>query len=95
MSTKFTIRGQVTIPKQIRDALGLKPGMSVEFSVNREGEAVICRAVGSTRCKPDRFEVAQGKADVKWCTQDLMALLRDDVGNRTCLSERRICGAGI
>ena len=26
--------------------------------------------------KPDRFESARGKADIKWRTDDLMALLR-------------------
>jgi antitoxin PrlF len=81
MPTTLTIKGQVTIPKQIRDALGWKPGMSVDFAVNQEGEVVIHKAEGSAKRKPDRFEAARGKADVQWRTQDLMALLRDDVGN--------------
>lgn len=78
MPTTLTIKGQVTIPKQIRDALGLKPGMPVDFAVNHQGEVVIHRAEGSAKRKPDRFEAARGKADVKWRTQDLMALLRSD-----------------
>jgi AbrB family looped-hinge helix DNA binding protein len=77
MSTTLTIKGQVTIPKQIRDALGLKPGMPVDFAVNHDGEVVINKA----KRKPDRFEAARGTADVKWRTRDLMALLRDDAGN--------------
>ena len=76
MSTTLTIKGQVTIPKQIRDSLGLKPGAQVEFAVNREGEVVLHRTHISGKRKPDRFETARGKADVKWRTQDLMALLR-------------------
>lgn len=76
MSTTLTVKGQVTIPKQIRDALGLKPGMPVDFAVNDEGEVVIHRAQSPAQRKPDRFEAARGKADVKWRTQDLMALLR-------------------
>lgn len=78
MSTTLTVKGQVTIPKQIRDALGLKPGMPVDFAVNHEGEVVIHRAQRAAPRKPDRFEAARGKADVKWRTQDLMALLRGE-----------------
>ena len=78
MSTTLTIKGQVTIPKQIRDALGLKPGMPVDFAVNDEGEVVIHHAKGAEKCKPDRFEAARGKADIKWRTKDLMELLRGE-----------------
>jgi antitoxin PrlF len=63
MTTSINGKGQVTIPKQIRDALNLLPGTAVEIAVN----------VGR---KPDRFERARGKADIKWRTDDLMALLR-------------------
>ena len=41
MST-LTSKGQVTIPKQIRDELGLKPGSEVEF-VREEGKVVLRR----------------------------------------------------
>ncbi|MCB1966394.1 MAG: AbrB/MazE/SpoVT family DNA-binding domain-containing protein, partial [Candidatus Accumulibacter sp.] len=37
MATTLSSKGQVTIPKQIREALNLAPGCSVDFSVNREG----------------------------------------------------------
>lgn len=77
MST-LTSKGQVTIPKQVRDALGLKPGMAVNFAVNQDGDVVIHRAAASTGRKLDRFEAARGKADVKWRTQELMALLRSE-----------------
>ena len=81
MSTTLTVKGQVTIPKQIRDALGLMPGSAVDFAVNREGQVVLHKAAnpqGKSASKPlpDRFDAARGKADVKWRTQDLMALLR-------------------
>lgn len=81
MSTTLTVKGQVTIPKPIRDAMGLTPGTSIDFAVNRNGEVVLHKAdSGQTNAKarpqPDRFEAARGKADVAWKTQDLMALLR-------------------
>jgi antitoxin PrlF len=76
MTTTLTSKGQVTIPKQIRDALDMAPGCSVQFAVNREGDVVIHKAGARARRKPDRFEAARGKAEVKWRTDDLMALLR-------------------
>lgn len=81
MSTTLTVKGQVTIPKQIRDALGLTPGSAVDFAVNRDGQVVLHKAASAkgqtaAQAQPDRFDAARGKADVKWRTQDLMALLR-------------------
>lgn len=78
MATTLTSKGQVTIPKQIRDALNLAPGSSVEFAVNREGEVVIHRVGARPSRTRDRFESARGKADVKWRTDDLMTLLRGE-----------------
>jgi antitoxin PrlF len=77
MTTSLTSKGQVTIPKQIRDALHLLPGTAVDFAVNAEGHVVIHKAVAEGTRKPDRFERARGKADIKWRTDDLMALLRN------------------
>jgi AbrB family looped-hinge helix DNA binding protein len=78
MATTLTSKGQVTIPKQIRDALNLTPGSSVEFAVNREGEVVIHRVGAKPSRKRDRFEATRGKADVKWRTDELMTLLRGE-----------------
>lgn len=45
MSSRLTIKGQVTIPKQVRDLLGLTAGSSaVEFLVESDGSVRICRA---------------------------------------------------
>jgi AbrB family looped-hinge helix DNA binding protein len=78
MPTTLTSKGQVTIPKQIRDALDLAPGCEVDFAVNRDGEVVIHKVGARPRRKHDRFDAARGKADVKWRTDDLMALLRGE-----------------
>lgn len=39
MSTSMTSKGQVTVPKPVRDRLGLKAGDRVEFIVDDEGFA--------------------------------------------------------
>jgi AbrB family looped-hinge helix DNA binding protein len=78
MSTTLTIKGQVTIPKQIRDAMSMQPGCQVDFAVNSDGEVVVHKVGKRVSKKPDRFELARGKADIKWRTNDLMALLRGE-----------------
>lgn len=79
MATTMTVKGQVTIPKKVRDALRLVPGDGVEFGVNGEGQIVVHKAgsrAGAMPARRDRFEAARGKAEVKWRTDELMALLR-------------------
>lgn len=82
MATTMTVKGQVTIPKRVRDALGLTPGDLVHFDVDPEGRVVIQRAQAGSRARasarraPDRFEAVRGRADIKWRTSELMALLR-------------------
>ena len=88
MSTTLTIKGQVTIPKQIRDALDLQPGCKLNFAVNDAGEVLLQKeeqgnkAVNNKRVmsgvKKDRFEQVRGKADIQRRTQDLMNLLRGE-----------------
>ena len=81
MSTTLTSKGQVTIPKRIRDELKLLPGAPVEFSVNAAGELVLHRAQAANtapHAPQDRFDAVRGRADVHWRTDALMTLLRTD-----------------
>ena len=88
MLNRLTSKGQVTVPKRIRDALKLLPGMPVTFALTANGQVVIepanavagvSTAAGATPAPaPDRFEAARGKADIRWRTDDLMMLLRTD-----------------
>jgi AbrB family looped-hinge helix DNA binding protein len=41
MPTRITVKGQVTIPKRIRELLQLSPGAWVEFEVNTHGEILV------------------------------------------------------
>lgn len=44
-TSTLTTRGQTTIPKPIREALGLQPGDRVEFTL--EGDHVLLRRAGA------------------------------------------------
>jgi len=39
--TNMTSKGQVLIPKVVREAIGLRPGAPVDVGVNDRGEAVV------------------------------------------------------
>ncbi len=47
MST-VTSKGQVTLPKKVRDALGLVPGSEVEFEI-RDGQVVLYKRVSEEK----------------------------------------------
>ena len=76
MPTTMGVKGQVTIPKKVRDALRLSPGDSVEFDVNADGQVVVQKTGARGGARRNRFEAVRGKAEIKWKTDDLMALLR-------------------
>ncbi len=76
MSTTVTSKGQVTIPKTVRDQLDLKPGTKVEFRAGAGGEIVLKRADGKR--PPSRFEKFRGHAGPGMTTDEIMALLRGE-----------------
>ena len=79
MQTMMTTKGQVTIPRRIRDRLGLKPGAPVEFQASSTGDVVIRKPASSKRIARDRFDAAVGAATVKWkSTAQIMSLLRPE-----------------
>jgi antitoxin PrlF len=45
--TKLTTKGQVTIPKDVRERLGLRPGDEIEFVEDRAGFRVQKRVLAS------------------------------------------------
>lgn len=73
MAYAVTSKGQVTIPKRIRDMLGLEPGARVEFERSDDGRIVIKRAAPS---EPNRFEKLRGHAGPGMTTDELLRLTR-------------------
>jgi antitoxin PrlF len=78
MSTTVTSKGQVTIPKPVRDRLNLKPGSKVEFELAPDGRIVIVKAGRKGTPPKSRFERFRGSATVKMTTDEIMALMRGD-----------------
>ena len=76
MGSRVTSKGQVTIPKRVRDYLGLAPGSVVEFDVTPDGRIVLINQDATP--KPSRFEKVRGTATVKMTTDEIMALTRGD-----------------
>jgi antitoxin PrlF len=78
VQTTLTRKGQVTIPKHIRDSLSLHPGCKLVFDVNDAGELVLRNDGGVEEQRPDRFDRALGAAEIKLgcSTDEYMELLR-------------------
>jgi AbrB family looped-hinge helix DNA binding protein len=76
MSTNLTVKGQVTVPKSVRDYLGLKPGSAVTFERLPSGEVVLRPASKRSKKASSRVAKLRGRATVRMKTQDIMALTR-------------------
>jgi AbrB family looped-hinge helix DNA binding protein len=72
-----TGKGQVTIPRPIRDQLDIGPGSLVEFLMNRYGEIVL-RKAGAEQPRPLPFDRVVGSAGPSMSTDEIMALLPSD-----------------
>ncbi|MET0438345.1 MAG: AbrB/MazE/SpoVT family DNA-binding domain-containing protein [Devosia sp.] len=73
MSATVTTKGQVTIPKSVRDHLGIVPGSQVDFRRTADGQILIEPA----EAKPSsRFAKLLGHAGAGMTTEELMALTR-------------------
>ena len=78
MTTIVTTRGQVTIPKRLRDHLGMHPGTAVDFEITADGRVFLVKAGAKETAHPDpgRFSTLRGIATVKMTTRQIMALTR-------------------
>jgi antitoxin PrlF len=76
METRVTTKGQVTIPKPIRERLGIVPGDAVAFELAPDGRIVLVKA-GNTP-PVNRFERLRGRAGPGLSTDEIMALTRGE-----------------
>ncbi|MBW1731465.1 MAG: AbrB/MazE/SpoVT family DNA-binding domain-containing protein [Deltaproteobacteria bacterium] len=70
---RISERGQVTIPKEIRDRFGFGPNTEVEFVV-RDGRVELVR---SKRARRKMIDALYGRKKFGKTTDELMRLLRE------------------
>lgn len=76
MPTTVTSKGQVTIPKPVRDLLGLRPGSRVSFHRTDDGRVEL---VPEAELRgPTPLARLRGHADKGLSTDEIMALTRGD-----------------
>jgi antitoxin PrlF len=76
MATTVTSKGQVTVPKKIRDYLGLKAGSAVTFERLASGEIVLRPTKSRSNRRGSLFAKLRGRATVRMKTEEIMALTR-------------------
>ena len=71
---RVTTKGQVTIPRNVREILGIAPETEVEF-IEENGKFYITKA--DSRKMTKKFAKLRGIATVKMSTDEIMDLTRD------------------
>ena len=80
----MTVKGQVTVPREIRDRLGLRAGRKVVFSMDAEGEVSLASARRSVR---DLFGVL-GEPPRRASLQEIDAAIGREVVGQYLRSKR-------
>ncbi len=71
---RVTTKGQVTIPQEIREKMGITPATEVIF-LEEKGRVYIERRPSKKKARP-YFRKLRGVASVKMTTDEIMALTR-------------------
>lgn len=81
---RVTTKGQVTIPKEIRDRLGIEPGSEVDFVERADGAVELVpgsepdmRDRALDRSFEDWLRRVEGTGDSNLTADDIMAMTRD------------------
>ena len=80
MVAKVAAKGQVTIPKRIRDLLGIQAGSEVAFTLAEDGRVNLSKIdkESASGGQPNRFAVLRGSSSSGMSTEEIMALTRDE-----------------
>jgi AbrB family looped-hinge helix DNA binding protein len=73
---RVTEKGQVTIPKNLRDEMGIDAGTEVRFE--RQADAILVRKVEHPTRGRQIVERLRGRGDTRMTTDEIMALTRGE-----------------
>lgn len=76
MATTVTAKGQVTIPKAVRDLLGITPGSKVDFQRAADGSVVLKRV--DRKQHASRFQKLRGHAGEGMDTESILSMTRGE-----------------
>jgi antitoxin PrlF len=76
VGTTVTSKGQVTIPKRVRDLLGIGPGSVIDFERAPDGRVVLVKV--QKKVRPNRFARLRGHAGKGLSTAEIMAMTRGE-----------------
>ena len=79
-SSTVTAKGQTTIPKQIRDYLGLRPGNRIDYHLDERGRIVLRPATYDIR---DLHGVLHRTGQKALGVEDMNRVIRDRHGQRS------------
>jgi antitoxin PrlF len=71
-----TSKGQVTIPKRVRELLGIGPGSMIDFLRGEDGRIVLVKV--ERKARPNRFARLRGHAGKGLSTDEIMAMTRGE-----------------
>lgn len=75
---RITSKGQVTIPREIRQKMGLLPETEVKFEV-RESEVILTKADPGKRTRlGPHLKLLRGSAEISLSTDEIMKLTRGE-----------------
>jgi antitoxin PrlF len=85
MQSTVTIKGQATLPKAVRDHLGLKPGDRVKFFIHPDGTVVMLPLIPASALRGILKRPGQKPVTIEEMDDAIAA----EVGERDARSKRR------
>lgn len=72
---RVTVKGQVTIPRHIREKLGIVPNCQIDFR-EENNRVYLLKLTDRNTKRENKFRRFRGVATVKMTTDEIMALTR-------------------